>query len=50
MKVAHIADIHIQDRRRDEYAEVFTQLYAKLAGVDLILLLGDIFDNKMRVV
>ena len=49
MKVAHIADIHIQDRRREEYAEVFNKLYAQLSGVDLILLLGDIFDNKMRV-
>lgn len=53
-KIAHLADIHIQDRRRDEYAAVFEKLYEKLRGEndskgpDVIVVAGDIFDNKMR--
>ena len=52
--IAHLADIHIQDRRRDEYAAVFDTLYEKLRsendskGPDVIVVAGDIFDNKMR--
>ena len=48
--IAHLADIHIQDRRRGIYAEIFDQLYIKLkeCNVDLIVVAGDIFDNKMR--
>ena len=65
MRIAHVADIHIQDRRRAEYAAVFDRLYASLRGIgssgaatagaadggaklDLIVVAGDVFDNKMR--
>ena len=50
MKIAHLADIHIQDRRRAEYAAVFADLYASLRaeGPDAIVVAGDVFDNKMR--
>lgn len=50
MKIAHLADIHIQDRRRAEYAEVFKKLYVSLADEhpDVIALVGDVFENKMR--
>ena len=49
-KIAHLADIHIQDRRRGEYAEVFKKLYASLREDEptLVVVAGDIFDNKMR--
>jgi len=49
-KIAHLADIHIQDRRRAEYAAVFARLYASLRqeAPDIIVVAGDIFDNKMR--
>jgi DNA repair exonuclease SbcCD ATPase subunit/DNA repair exonuclease SbcCD nuclease subunit len=48
--IAHLADIHIQDRRRPVYADIFNQLYDKLkeCKVDIIVVAGDIFDNKMR--
>lgn len=52
VKIAHLADIHVQDRRRDEYAIVFNRLYANLreeTKPDIIVLAGDIFDNKMRL-
>ncbi|NBQ70727.1 MAG: hypothetical protein EBU46_18605, partial [Nitrosomonadaceae bacterium] len=55
MRIAHVADIHIQDRRRAEYAAVFDRLYAGLravacevGGLDFIVVAGDVFDNKMR--
>ncbi|MFA6166451.1 MAG: metallophosphoesterase [Gemmatimonadaceae bacterium] len=50
MKIAHLADIHVQDRRRDEYAGVFARLYESLRAEapDLIVVAGDVFDNKMR--
>jgi UDP-2,3-diacylglucosamine pyrophosphatase LpxH len=50
MRIAHLADIHIQDRRRDEYAAVFTLLYAALRerAPELIVVAGDVFDNKMK--
>jgi DNA repair exonuclease SbcCD ATPase subunit/predicted phosphodiesterase len=50
VKIAHLADIHIQDRRRAEYAVVFNRLYESLRTnvPDIIVLAGDIFDNKMR--
>src|SRR5579863_5224878 len=49
-RIAHLADIHIQDRRRDEYGAVFTELYKTLRGDahDVIVVAGDVFDNKMR--
>jgi len=49
-RIAHLADIHIQDRRRAEYAEVFEALYVDLRtrNIDLIVVAGDVFDNKMR--
>jgi DNA repair exonuclease SbcCD ATPase subunit len=49
-KIAHIADIHIEDRRREEYGAVFERLYGALEaeGVDIIVVAGDVFDNKMR--
>ena len=54
MRIAHLADIHVQDRRRAEYAVVFESLYESLKsvktcdGLDVIAVVGDIFDNKMR--
>ena len=54
MRIAHLADIHVMDRRRAEYAAVFEALYASLReqaagpGLDVITVVGDIFDNKMR--
>ena len=50
IKIAHLADIHIQDRRRAEYALVFEKLYASLKPEqpDVIVVAGDVFDNKMR--
>jgi DNA repair exonuclease SbcCD ATPase subunit/DNA repair exonuclease SbcCD nuclease subunit len=50
MRIAHLADIHIQDRRRAEYAQVFEKLYESLRveTPDIIVVAGDVFDNKMR--
>jgi DNA repair exonuclease SbcCD nuclease subunit len=50
MRIAHLADIHVQDRRRLEYAAVFARLYESLRheAPDLIVVAGDVFDNKMR--
>ena len=50
LKIAHLADIHIQDRRRSEYSEVFTRLYESLnkEKPNIIVVAGDVFDNKMR--
>ena len=50
MRIAHLADIHIQDRRRDEYRVVFARLYESLRAEapDIIVVAGDVFDNKMR--
>jgi len=50
MRIAHLADIHVMDRRRAEYAAVFEALYASLReqSLDVITVVGDIFDNKMR--
>jgi DNA repair exonuclease SbcCD ATPase subunit/predicted phosphodiesterase len=50
VRIAHLADIHIMDRRRDEYAEIFELLYADLRErkPDIIAVVGDIFDHKLR--
>lgn len=50
MKIAHLADIHIQDRRRTEYGKVFAKLYESLykESPSLITVVGDVFDNKMK--
>ncbi len=50
VKLAHLADIHIQDRRRDEYSAVFTALYASLQEEqpDIIVVAGDVFDSKTK--
>lgn len=50
VRIAHLADIHIQNRRRDVYKKVFDELYAKLRddAVDIIVVAGDIFDNKLH--
>lgn len=50
--IAHIGDIHIQDKRRPEYAAVFAELYRMLEAnkaegkLDLIVVAGDVFDRK----
>ena len=51
MKIAHIADIHIVDKRRKEYDEVFDKLYQSLRqqAPDIIAILGDVFDSKTRI-
>lgn len=48
MRIAHLADIHISSRRRDEYAVVFGRLYDSLREQrpDIIAVVGDVFDNK----
>ena len=50
VRIAHLGDIHVQDRRRDEYAIIFARLYEslKLESIDIIVVAGDVFDNKMR--
>lgn len=52
LSLAHLADVHIQDRRRDEYAAVFDRLYTQLRAatprLDAIVVAGDIFDSKTR--
>jgi hypothetical protein len=47
-RIAHIADVHIQDRRRAEYATVFSALYTSLRrdAPTLIVVAGDVFDSK----
>ena len=49
-RIAHLADIHIQSRRREEYQNVFSKLYESLRNCnpDLIVIAGDVFDNKMH--
>ena len=48
VRIAHCADIHIQGRRREEYAIVFAQFYESLRreAPDIICALGDIYDDK----
>ena len=52
MRVVHLADIHVQDRRRAEYAEVFRRLGTALRGLepppDSIVVAGDVYDAKTR--
>jgi len=50
MKIAHIADIHVKDRRRDEYAAAFAELAAQLAAAapQAIVVAGDVFDGMTR--
>ena len=52
MRIAHLADIHVKDRRRAEYAEVFRVLAAMLAAEplrpDVIAIAGDVFDTMTK--
>ena len=50
VKIAHLADIHIKDNRRDEYSHIFNKLYLSLKEEkpNIIVVAGDIFDNKSR--
>ena len=50
VKIAHLADIHIKDKRREEYEKIFNQLYLDLTKLtpDIIVVAGDIFDNKSK--
>ena len=50
MRIAHLADIHIQDRRRDEYSNVLAKLYSSLREEkpDIIAVVGDVFDSKTK--
>lgn len=50
MKIAHIADIHVRDARRDEYAAVFDSLLGQLraARPDIVAIAGDVFDTMTR--
>jgi len=47
MRVAHLADLHVKDQRRDEYAEVFERLLNQLGDEkpDVTVIAGDIFDT-----
>lgn len=51
MKIAHLADIHIQDSRRLEYSRVFSDLYASLriTSPDIIAVCGDLVENKESI-
>lgn len=50
MRVAHIADVHVLDKRREEYAAAFARLAEQLthARPDAIAIAGDIFDGMTR--
>lgn len=50
MKIAHLADIHVRDSRRAEYAEVIERLYAQLEASPpaAVVIAGDIFDTMTR--
>jgi DNA repair exonuclease SbcCD nuclease subunit len=50
IRIAHLADIHIQDRRRDEYSNILAKLYTSLREEkpDIIAVVGDIFDSKTK--
>src|SRR6185295_9610794 len=50
VKIAHLADIHIKDSRREEYSEVFKKLYKQLIleSPDIIVICGDIFEDKTK--
>lgn len=46
LRIAHLADIHIVSKRREEYDLVFTELYKQVEGYDIIVVAGDIFHDK----
>jgi len=48
IRIAHLADIHIESHRRAEYAAIFAKLYESLRAEKptLIVVVGDIFDEK----
>jgi hypothetical protein len=51
MRIAHLADIHVKDRRRDEYEAVFASLVGLLKTeepIDYIAIAGDVFDTMSR--
>lgn len=50
-RIAHLADIHIQDTRREEYAKIFEKLYISLREntPDIIVIAGDIFETKTKI-
>ena len=50
IKIAHLADIHIKNNRREEYANVFQKLYDSLRenSPNIIVIAGDVFDDKMK--
>lgn len=50
LRLAHLGDIHIQDRRRDEYGDVLAALYPRLRAEapDVIVVAGDVFDSKTK--
>ncbi|MDE2098165.1 MAG: AAA family ATPase, partial [Patescibacteria group bacterium] len=48
LRLAHIADIHVRDTRRDEYAAIFAKLYDSLKThePDIIVVAGDVYETK----
>lgn len=51
-KIAHLADIHIENNKREEeYLKVFKRTYEQLRQdkPDLIALVGDLFDNYIQI-
>lgn len=50
MRFAHVSDIHVRDRRREEYAEAFERFITQLRTdpPDGAVITGDIFDSMTR--
>jgi len=50
VRIAHLADIHIKDNRREEYSVVFQKLYQqlRLESPNIIAVCGDIFHDKTK--
>ena len=53
MRLIHLADIHIQDRRFDEYravwADTLRAIKRELTDNTVIVIAGDLFDTKTRI-
>ncbi len=52
MRLVHLADIHVKDRRRNEYQAVFRALVSQIRAErplpDVVVIAGDVFDTMSR--